>query len=110
MQDEENKIIYNVNRGVGRPLDFYGLKEQYIIFFVGGVFIGLILFMVIQMFSKLVAGIVAGIILLLAYCGCFYLNSRFGVHGLTKEQAMKSCPTRIKMNRIGNLIDNRNKK
>lgn len=106
----QNKITYNVNRGVGRPLDFYGLKEQYIIYFVAGIFIGLILFLILQSYSKLIAGIITGAIVLLTYVGCYYLNNKFGVNGLSLNEAMKTCPRRIHIKRISPLIEKRNKK
>ena len=40
---------YNVNKGIGKPAEFCGLRAQYLVFFAGGLIAVFLLFMVLYM-------------------------------------------------------------
>lgn len=89
--------IYNINKGIGRTVEFKGLKAQYLFFFAGGLLGILILVMILYM-----AGTSSYICLFLAGGGSslivwqtFTLNRKYGEHGLMKIGAKKRHPRHI---------------
>ena len=85
---------FPVNKGIGRPAEFRGLKSQYLFIFAGGL-LGLFVVIVVmfmaginQSFCLFFGGAAAGI---LVY-GTFYLNEKYGEHGLMKAQARRNHP------------------
>ena len=58
---------YPINKGIGRPVEFKGLKAQYLFIFCGG-------------------------LLALFVWQTFALNARYGEHGLMKLGAVRSHP------------------
>lgn len=88
---------YNINKGIGRTVEFKGLKAQYLFIFAGGLLGILILVMVLYM-----AGINSYICLFTGCAGAsfiiwqtFSLNRKYGEHGLMKVGAVKSHPRYI---------------
>jgi hypothetical protein len=85
---------FPVNKGIGRPAEFRGLKSQYLFIFAGGL-LGLFVVIVVlfmagvnQMFCIVFGAIAAAI---LVY-GTFYLNEKYGEHGLMKAQSRRNHP------------------
>ncbi|MGQ2985060.1 DUF4133 domain-containing protein [Flavobacterium sp.] len=88
---------YNINKGIGRTVEFKGLKAQYLFIFAGGLLGMLVLVMVLY-----IAGISSYICLALGAGGTslivwqtFYLNKKYGEHGLMKIAARKRHPRYI---------------
>lgn len=88
---------YNINKGVGRTVEFKGLKAQYLFIFAGGLLGTLILVMILYM-----AGVNSYSCLLLGVGGAslivwqtFSLNRKYGEHGLMKVGARKRHPQYI---------------
>ncbi|RLJ75105.1 DUF4133 domain-containing protein [Pedobacter alluvionis] len=88
---------YNINKGIGRTVEFKGLKAQYLFIFTGGLLGILILTMILYM-----AGVHSYICLFTAGSGAsliiwqtFSLNKKYGEHGLMKLGAKKSHPRYI---------------
>jgi hypothetical protein len=88
---------YNINKGIGRTVEFRGLKAQYLFIFAGGLLGILILVMILYM-----AGTSSYICLFLGAGGAslivwqtFSLNSKYGEHGLMKIGAKKRHPRYI---------------
>jgi len=90
-------INYKINKGVNRPIEFHGLKGQYIYYLAIGLAMLLVVFTIIY-----IAGVpvylcvplvlVAGAVLF----GLVYRYSdRYGTYGLAKAQAYKSVPSAI---------------
>ncbi|MBB4801683.1 DUF4133 domain-containing protein [Flavobacterium aquidurense] len=85
---------YNINKGIGRTVEFKGLKAQYLFIFAGGLLATLILVMIMYM-----AGANSYICLFLGAGGStiivwqtFSLNKKYGEHGLMKIGASKRHP------------------
>ncbi|WP_281323464.1 DUF4133 domain-containing protein [Flavobacterium aestivum] len=85
---------YNINKGIGRAVEFKGLKAQYLFIFAGGLLGTLILIMILYM-----AGVNSYICLFLGTGGAslivwqtFSLNRKYGEHGLMKVGAKKRHP------------------
>lgn len=89
--------IFEMNKGVGRKVEFQGLTAQYLFLLVGG--LGGIFLTFVLLFM---AGAPQGTCILFAFLaamfiiwGTFYLNRRFGEHGLMKRMAARQHPRRI---------------
>ena len=95
---------YNINKGVGRPLDFFGLKSYYILYFVVGIVIAFLSFFVIRLINEVVGYIVAGTIALVTYLVSNYLNTKMGVNGMEHKLAMRSYPKRISPKKAKQLV------
>lgn len=88
---------YNINKGIGRTVEFKGLKAQYLFIFSGGLLGMLILVMVLYIAgvsSYLCIGIGAGGTSLIVW-QTFALNRKYGEHGLMKLAAKKRHPKYI---------------
>lgn len=88
---------YNINKGIGRTVEFKGLKAQYLFIFAGGLLGTLILVMILY-----VIGVNSYICLFLGAGGAslivwqtFSLNRKYGEHGLMKLGAKKRHPKYI---------------
>lgn len=88
---------YNINKGIGRTVEFKGLKAQYLFIFAGGLLGVLILVMILYM-----AGVNSYICLFLGIGGAsliiwqtFSLNKKYGEHGLMKLGAKRKHPKYI---------------
>ncbi|MGK6342514.1 DUF4133 domain-containing protein [Chryseobacterium sp. DT-3] len=85
---------FNINKGVGRSVEFKGLKAQYLFIFAGGLLGLLILVMIMYMI-----GINSYLCLSLGASGSsvliwqtFSLNGKYGEHGLMKVASKKRHP------------------
>ncbi|BFO67343.1 DUF4133 domain-containing protein [Chryseobacterium sp. KCF3-3] len=89
--------IYHINKGIGRTVEFKGLKAQYLFIFAGGLLAVLILMMIMYMtgvntyLCLVFGGASAGILI----WKTFSLNRKYGEHGLMKLGAKKKHPRYI---------------
>jgi uncharacterized membrane protein YdcZ (DUF606 family) len=98
---------YSINKGIGKPAEFKGLKSQYLFIFAGGLLGVFVVFVIMYMigigqvicigFGVVTAGTLVR--------GTFYLNDKYGEHGLMKLQATRNHPRYIiNRRRIRRLI------
>lgn len=85
---------YSINKGIGRPAEFKGLKSQYLFIFAGGLLSVFIVFVIMYMIGigQMICigfGVVSAGTLVWA---TFYLNDKYGEHGLMKIQASRNHP------------------
>jgi hypothetical protein len=85
---------FSVNKGIGRPAEFQGLKSQYLFIFAGGLLGLFIVFVVMYMagihqWICIGFGVVSAPVLVYA---TFFLNGKYGEHGLMKAQARRNHP------------------
>ncbi|QIH34504.1 DUF4133 domain-containing protein [Sphingobacterium sp. DR205] len=85
---------FNINKGVGRSVEFKGLKAQYLFIFAGGLLGALIFVMILYMM-----GVNSYICLFFGSAGSsliiwqtFALNGKYGEHGLMKVASKKRHP------------------
>jgi len=85
---------YSINKGIGKPAEFQGLKSQYLFIFAGGL-VGLFVVFVVMYMAGVNQWICIGFgvvsALVLVY-GTFYLNGKYGEHGLMKLTARRNHP------------------
>ena len=104
---------YPINKGIGRSVEFQGLKSQYLFIFAGGLLALFVLFVILYR-----AGVNQWICI-----GCggtstsilvwqtFSLNRKYGEHGLMKRSALHSHPRYlINRRRIPRLFRHRERK
>ena len=88
---------YHINKGIGRTVEFKGLKAQYLFIFAGGLLGILVLVMVmyivgINTYLCLTIGGASSAILIWQ---TFSLNRKYGEYGLMKLGAQKKHPKYI---------------
>ena len=101
---------YPVNKGIGRSVEFKGLKAQYLFIFVGGLLVLFVLFVILYMIGIdqwicIGFGVISASVLVWKI---FALNAKYGEHGLMKLGATKSHPRYLlNRRRISRLIKKR---
>jgi fatty acid desaturase len=86
--------VYQINKGVSKPIVFKGLKAQYIAYLAIGLVLLLLSFAILYI-SGLSLLVVLPVILILGgalFMVTFRLSHRFGEHGLMKFIAKKALP------------------
>lgn len=97
--------VYNINKGINKPIEFKGLKAQYIWYLGGGLVALLIFFAIIY-----IIGVPVIICLLLVvalattlFMHIYKLSRKYGEYGLMKKVAKKAVPKVIKSYSFTNL-------
>ena len=102
---------YCIKKGIGKPAEFHGLRAQYLIFFAGGLIAVFILFVIMYLIGihqGICIGFCISITTMLIWT-VFYLNRKYGTHGLMKLQARHYRPRYIiNRKRISRLITRKN--
>src|SRR5258706_15360595 len=90
--------VYQINKGINRPIEFKGLKAQYIWWLGGGLLALLILFAILY-----ICGINTFLCLFIIVGGAtslfmhvYKLSRKYGEHGMMKTLARRSIPPVIK--------------
>lgn len=91
--------VYKINKGINKPIEFKGLKAQYIAYLAAGLVGLLILFAVlyiigVNMFVCLALMAILGTALFMTV---YRLSDKYGEHGLLKKLARRSIPDFIKV-------------
>lgn len=95
---------YRINKGVNAQLDFFGLKSQYIIYFMVGMVLAFVVFFALQFISKVLAFVGGGAIGLLVYFICHWANKKLGQHGPSVQMAKKMLPNRVAIKRARDIV------
>ena len=93
---------YTINKGIGRSVEFKGLKAQYLFLFAGGLLAVFVVFVVLYMAGVdqwACIGFGAGAASALVFY-TFRMNAKYGEHGLMKLAAARRRP-RYLINRKG---------
>ena len=90
--------VYTINKGINKPIEFKGLKAQYIWYLGGGLVAVLVLFAVLyicgtNMFVCLLIAIGLGSFL---FIYMYRLSRTYGEFGLMKKMAKRAIPKVIK--------------
>ena len=98
---------YPINKGIGRPVEFKGLKAQYLFIFAGGLLAAFILFVILYMAGAgqwlcIGFGVVSASVTVWL---TFRLNAKYGEHGLMKLGAARMRPRHVlHRRRVSNLL------
>jgi hypothetical protein len=90
--------VYHINKGINKPIEFKGLKAQYIWYLGGGLVALLILFAIIYIIGVNVFICLALIVSLSTalFMYVYKLSRTYGEFGLMKTVARKAVPKVIK--------------
>ncbi|MDN3588126.1 DUF4133 domain-containing protein [Pedobacter aquatilis] len=90
--------VYQVNKGVSRPIEFKGLKGVYIGVLAGGLVFLLVGFAALYILRTPLYVLLPIVLLLGAglFMAVFRLSKRFGVYGLGKWMARRGVPSYIR--------------
>lgn len=85
---------YNINKGIGKSVEFKGLKAQYLFIFAGGLLAVFVVFIIMYMIGIdqwicIGFGVIAASVLVWL---TFRLNEKYGEHGLMKITAKRQHP------------------
>ncbi|MDD2437172.1 MAG: DUF4133 domain-containing protein [Massilibacteroides sp.] len=85
---------YNINKGIGKSVEFKGLKAQYLFIFAGGLLSVFVLFVILYMIGIdqwicISFGVIAASVLVWL---TFDLNRKYGENGLMKIMAKRQHP------------------
>ena len=104
---------YPINKGIGRPVEFKGLKAQYLFLFAGGLLAAFILFVILYMAGAgqwLCIGFGAVSASSLVWL-TFRLNAKYGEHGLMKLGAARMRPRHVlHRRRVSGMLQRKKKK
>ena len=92
---------YNINKGIGKSVEFKGLKAQYLFVFAGGLLSVFVLFVILYMIGIdqwicIGFGVISASVLVWY---TFHLNGKYGQYGLMKLTSVKYRPHYI-INRL----------
>ena len=93
-----NNSVYQINRGINKPIGFKGLKGQYI-WYLGGGLVALLIFFAIIYICGINIFICLGLIVCLSsglFIYVYELSRIYGEFGLMKKVAKKAVPKVIK--------------
>ena len=88
---------YDINKGVNKPIEFHGLKAQYIWYMAGGL-AGLLIAFAAMYLAGVPVFVSLPTVLLTGgglFAGIYRYNHRFGTHGLMKALAYRQVPSAI---------------
>jgi hypothetical protein len=89
--------VYNINKGINKPIEFKGLKAQYIGYLGAGLVVLLVLFSIlyiigVNMFVCLGLIIVLGTLL---FVFVYKISNQYGQYGLMKRAARRGVPSNL---------------
>lgn len=90
--------VYKINKGINKPVEFKGLKAQYIVYLAVGLVALLLLFAIlyiigINMFVCLALTATLGVAL---FVFVYRMSNTYGQHGLLKKVAQRQMPVFIR--------------
>lgn len=85
---------YNINKGIGKSVEFKGLKAQYLFIFAAGLLAVFVLYVILYLMGVdqwvcIGFGVTAASVLVWI---TFRLNEKYGEHGLMKMMSAKQHP------------------
>ena len=91
------QIQYEINKGVNRPIEFRGLKGQYIYILAIGLAVLLVTFSILYIAGVPVLLLVPVVVLAGSglFLGVYRYSHKYGQHGLSKALAQKQVPSAI---------------
>jgi hypothetical protein len=92
--------VYKINKGINRPIEFKGLKAQYIMYLAAGLVLLLLLFAILYLIgvsTVICLGLVA-LLGTLLFTNVYRLSKKFGQHGMLKRIARQGIPEMLRAN------------
>ena len=89
--------VYNINKGINKPIEFKGLKAQYIGYLAAGLVALLVMFSILYV-TGVNMFICLGLILMLGtvlFVFVYRISHKYGQYGLMKRAAKRGVPTHV---------------
>ncbi|MDR1898281.1 MAG: DUF4133 domain-containing protein [Prevotellaceae bacterium] len=85
---------YIIHKGINKTVEFKGLRAQYLIYFVVGIIILFMLFIILRVININIVGslVTIGGLACALVAVVFRMNAKYGQYGLMKQQARRRCP------------------
>lgn len=89
--------VYKINKGINKPIEFKGLKAQYIAYLGAGLIALLVLFAALYIVgvNMYVCLVFIGILGILLFMTVYRMSDKYGQYGLLKKLAARSLPDSI---------------
>ncbi|MBS1681581.1 MAG: Conjugative transposon protein TraF [Cytophagales bacterium] len=86
--------VYKINKGINKPIEFKGLKAQYIAYLGAGLITLLILFAILYILgvNMFLCLALIGIMGIALFMSVYRLSDKYGQYGLLKKLATRSLP------------------
>ena len=90
--------VYKINKAINKPVEFRGLKAQYIWYLGGGLVILLIFFALLYIIGVNTFFCVAliGVLGAILFTWVYGISNKYGEHGMMKKVARRGIPGVIK--------------
>jgi hypothetical protein len=90
--------IYNINKNINKPIEFQGLKAQYIAYLAVGLVCLLLLFAILYIAGTPILICLPLVLTLgsLLFMAVYRYSHKYGQYGLLKKMAKKSLPASIR--------------
>lgn len=91
---------YIINKGIGKSVEFKGLRAQYIWYLGAGVLvlIGLFILLYLIGLNQYLVLVVVFVLGTLMVIKIYAMSNKYGEHGLSKQMARRSLPCVVKCN------------
>jgi len=99
--------VYSVNKAINNPVQFKGLKAQYI-WYLGGGILGLLMIFAVLYFIGLSTYICLGVVAILGpalFVRVYRMSHKYGQYGMMKKVAKRSIPLRVYNNTTRTFIE-----
>ena len=90
--------VYKINKGINKPIEFRGLKAQWIWWLAGGVIALMMVFAILYIIG-INAFFCVGLVLSAGgfwFVWVYRLSNKYGEHGMMKKMARRGVPKTIK--------------
>lgn len=86
--------VYKINKGINKPIEFKGLKAQYIAYLGAGLIALLVLFAILYIagVNMFVCLILTGGLGIALFMTVYRMSDKYGQYGLLKKLAIRSIP------------------
>lgn len=90
--------VYQINKGINKPVEFRGLKAQYIWYLAGGLLSLLIIYAALYLLkvNTYVCLVIVGGLGGLLFMTVYRMNHKYGEHGIMKKRASRAVPHVVK--------------
>ena len=91
--------VYHVNKSINKPIEFKGLKAQYIWYLGGGLVVLLVFFAALYIcgvnafFCLGIIGVLGTVLFIQVYA----LSKKYGQYGLMKKEAARRIPKQVRL-------------
>jgi hypothetical protein len=92
--------IYKINKGINKPIEFKGLKAQYIWYLGGGLIALLVLFAVLYIcgVNPFILVVLISALGTMLFLYIYKLSHSYGEYGMMKKMAGRKVPRLLKVN------------